>query len=202
MKPFFLLFLFIVPALTFGQTSTMNTFYLIPASVSMAETVNNSMGLGIGYERALDKNGKWAVELPVTIGLPGTQQHFDYGVTPLFNSCYSFMPGAKFYTGHKASKVRYSVGTSFLYETGRQQQYYESTPGMTTNSVRYQAFGSLINNAINVYPVKNFSVSLDFAFGMGGQHYSGSRIYLDPFKNTSYEIGGVFQFILKAGYRF
>ena len=160
-------------------------------------------GVGIHYERILDKGGIFAICLPVAFSF------FDETVTNIISSAqpmtasrvFTYLyPGAKIYPGGSGHRVSYSVGPTFGLGFGTKYKMARIVePG--TGYIRYiyndaSIFkaGFMVNNGLNIQPTKQLYVGLEF--GIGIMYYNN--------EGSDYAVGDepMVQFNFKMGYRF
>jgi len=170
----------------------------ILAIAPMQMTNESVAGVGVHYERFLDKAGIFSLYLPIAISFyddeispTGGQQSRTY--TTLY-------PGAKIYPGGSDRRVSYSVGPSFGLGFGTQYDLVSRVdPGTGMTISRYEDVntfkaGFLVNNGLNIQPTKQLYIGLEFGFGI--LYYSNR-----PSRSLDYDEPMV-QFNFKMGYRF
>lgn len=166
---------------------------------------NGGLGLGLSYERLLDKNGIIAFYLPVTASMR-TDEYNYYAPNQAKNIyTYFFMPGIKIYpTGGKGT-VRYGVGPSlaFVFDKDLQNELlYDNTGNVIGQRIGEKdrfALGLMINNSLNINPVKHLYLGLEL--GLGFRYYEsigGNSVST----NVGPDGEPLVQFGFKAGYRF
>lgn len=122
------------------------------------------VGLGVGYERLLDNDGKLGLNLPVYMGLTNAE---DNGVGNIAtNTTFMFNPGIKFYPGGQR-RVTYGIGASLFGSYGNRNGYeYDFNTGtrrfMNRNEVRA---GMLVNNSVQFNIGQKFNLGLDLGLG-------------------------------------
>jgi hypothetical protein len=178
----------------------------IIAIAGLQMTMESVAGVGVHYERILDKGGIISLYVPVAFSFYRDQAtsfnssmypQTNYEANRVFTSVY---PGLKFYPGGSGRRVSYSVGPSFALGFGtvyKEEQTYNSTRGTYTQRVtENSAFraGFLVNNGINLQPTPHLYVGTEF--GIGINYYDNSR--------QDYNVGDepIIQFNFKVGYRF
>jgi hypothetical protein len=150
-------------------------------SAALINLNEHGYGVGLAYERSLDKRGVISLYLPVNVCLGGIGNDTYYDpllsgniTSPRRRTIWQFMPGAKFYPTGNQGKVRYAVGPQLVYETGtieREQYLYDPTfPGNAgfyrRDDVKIQKFGVMINNSVNMFPSRNLFIGIDFGIGI------------------------------------
>lgn len=120
------------------------------------------VGLGVGYERLMDNEGKFGLNLPVYIGLTNDNSGtMDVGT----NTTFMFSPGIKFYPGGQR-RVTYGIGASLFGSWGRSNEYLYFSNGsrMLINEDAIRA-GMLVNNSIQFNIGQKFNIGLDLGLG-------------------------------------
>lgn len=165
---------------------------------------NGGVGLGLSYERLLDKKGVIAFYLPVTVSFRGEELYMGNGTQYEEIYSYFFMPGVKIYPTGGKGIVRYGVGPSLVFAFDKDYQndliYHNGT--VVGQDIGYRdrfIFGIMINNSINVNPTEHLYLGLEM--GLGFSYYER----IDGVSSTS-TVGPdgepLVQFGFKAGYRF
>lgn len=140
-------------------------------------------GVGLAYERSLDKKGMISFYLPVNVclgGLGGNHYSMYGGSYNTRNrTIYQFLPGVKFYPTGNQGKVRYAVGPQLVYETGsieREQWIYDPLSSWggggyyQVGNVDMSKLGVMINNSLNMYPTQHLFIGLDLGLGLPYSH--------------------------------
>ncbi len=167
-------------------------------------TNESTAGVGIQYERILDKGGIISLYLPVAFSF-----YEDEVSNPISSSAppakksriFTYLyPGAKIYPAGSAHRVSYSVGPTFALGFG--DKYKENlTLDPVSGSVirKYEEAsvfkaGFLVNNGLNIQPTKALYVGLELGIG----------IYYYNNETTDFAAGDepMVQFNFKMGYRF
>lgn len=121
------------------------------------------VGLGIGYERLLDNEGKFGLNLPVYLGLANADNSSTMDVRT--NTTFMFSPGLKFYPGGQR-RVTYGIGASLFGSWGQDDNYFELSNGsrmlVTENVIRA---GMLVNNSVQFNIGQKFNLGLDLGLG-------------------------------------
>jgi hypothetical protein len=157
-------------------------------------------GIGISYERLLDKNGHISFYLPVVLSFASQGDYRSY-TTTLGNSGYTsvmFMPGIKFYPARNTEKFRYSLGASFFAMTGNEPYAvydYSYTSSYIGGDWNYTMYGIMVINSLNV-TVNHLFVAFDFGMGVP---FSDNRRRNYTFIDNPFPI---VQFGVKVGVRF
>lgn len=155
------------------------------------------VGFGIGYERILDNDGKFGLQIPVHIGLTNTSSNFNGNVTT--STTYMVNPGVKFYpTGHR--RATYGIGASLFGSFGNRDEYVYLNNGarqlMNKNEVRA---GMLINNSVQFNIGRKFNLGLDLGLGPSYLNQYNNRTTGDSYSD-GIEFMATFGFHL--GFRF
>ncbi|MBA3829308.1 MAG: hypothetical protein H0X33_10260 [Taibaiella sp.] len=168
-----------------------------------SDYVTSGIGIGLSYERVLDKNGIISFYIPVSISFNNNNNNYSNGYNPnntTYNTFYAF-PGIKFYPTGSRGPIRYSLGTSFVFAQGTYGAgYYNSTTGTQTfENSTYSIFGFMINNTLNANPTPHIYLGLELGLGAS---YTNS---LNNNYNNNYSTNAtnpIVQFSFRIGYRF
>lgn len=157
------------------------------------------LGVGLSYERVLDKAAVISFYLPAavtftsfegnrTFGLPGQP---DVTERPMFY----IMPGLKFYPTGSKGIIRYAVGPNLVYAQGSRYDFIFDNQ-WNTIGVDWQTltrFGILVNNSMNINPSEHLHMGLEMGIGV---------TYINTQADTRLDPTALFQFGFKIGYRF
>jgi hypothetical protein len=147
-------------------------------SVALINLSDDGFGLGLAYERALDKKGIINFYLPVNLcfsSVMGNEVYnsstgtYDYNM--LRRSVIQVMPGVKFYPTGNQGKIRYGIAAQVAYYTGTKEtdQYiYSPLYGsyMQVGNARVQKLGLLVNNSLNMFPTAHVFIGIDLGLGL------------------------------------
>ena len=183
-----------------------NILSIIPGAYTadLDGTINDP-GIGLCYERLLDKHGHISFTLPVLISFLSDRDfnnniyngNIIAGVSTKGYTSISVMPGLKFYPVRSDQAIRYSLGASFFTMFGKEPFYVYSNNANTAGDYHYVMYGLMISNSINVSATKHFCMSMDVN---GAIPISDNR----RTDRSSFDIlfAPIMQFILKVGYRY
>jgi hypothetical protein len=177
-------------------------------SIAGIQMTNESVaGVGIHYERMLDRDGIISFYLPVAFSFYQDNDYNYYGsqypgtgyeANRVFTT---FYPGIKFYPGGSARRVSYSVGPSFALGFGtkfRSEEYYNQLNGQYNRTVTEENVfraGFIVNNGLNIQATPHLYIGTEL--GLGIAYYESSD------NNSSvYNQEPMVQFNFKIGYRF
>ena len=187
------------------------SFTPLAYSASLDGSINDA-GIGITYERQLDKFGHISFNLPVMMNFSSSKDfnNYDYnytgGVQVTYPSYHSFfiMPGLKFYPAGSKEMVRYSLGAALFagfgsepYAVYEYNNYSATSSYNPTGDYRYAMYGLMISNSINISVSRHVYMALDLSAGIpisDNRHANSDQIdqLATPF----------IQFAFKGGYRF
>jgi hypothetical protein len=184
----------------FNNTNWNN---LTTISLSPFQYTENGVGVGLSYERALDREGYISAYVPViaTFNLRDNSQDMYYynNQTENRNNVMVYaMPGIKFYpTG--MGRVKYAVGPSAVIGVGQKtmyDNYYDPYYGYSQS--RYGTydrvlFGMMINNSLNIYATSRVYIGAEMGFGF---------TYVDMINNVNRGVTFLTQGSFKIGYTF
>lgn len=166
---------------------------------------NGGVGLGLSYERLLDKKGVIAFYLPISASFRSDAPSYIVANQNKDIYTYFFMPGVKIYpTGGKGT-VRYGVGPSLVFAFDQDYQntlLYDNNGMVIGQDIGYRdrfVFGVMINNSLNINPIEHLYLGLEM--GLGLRYYESVE---GGYSNTGIGPDGepLVQFGFKAGYRF
>lgn len=176
-------------------------------SIAPIQFTNTSVtGVGLHYERQIDRRGIFSFYLPLALSFKneeyynGYNSNYDrltYGMLWLY-------PGVKFYPAGSHHRVTYSVGPSVAIGTGREavsRSEYDPVTGYYRNVNTTQGafrMGLIINNGLNIQPTPRFHIGLELGLGIPYLHTTDS----DHSYGTGIDDDPVVQFNFKLGYRF
>jgi len=150
-----------------------------------------SKGVGLSYERAIDKEGIIALWIPVSFGFR-TYDNSAYSSSTVYGNFYA-MPGIKIYPTGSFGKCKYSIGPNLVFATGNKSSdynYYYYSGGET---VSFLKMGFMVNNSLNINPLPHLYLGIDFGFGI---------TYLSEENNVSRNsTEGLVHFAFRIGYR-
>lgn len=161
------------------------------------------LGLGLSYERMLDKKGIVSFYLPLMVSFdnngdiyPMTSSYYNDNRT-----AYMGMIGLKIYPTGSKGKVRYAVGPAIAARFSQNDTYnifmgYDVYGYPIYGYGRQDNFslGVVVNNSLNIQPTAHLYLGLELGLGM--TYINQSNGY-----NTGSE-DAIVQFAFKLGYRF
>jgi hypothetical protein len=173
-------------------------------SFAPLQMTNESVaGVGIQYERVLDRNGYVSLLLPVAFSFVqddayNYQGNWENGHSHVFTYLY---PGLKFYPATSSHRVTYSIGPAFGLGFGTRtisRSYYNQNLGgylYTTEDQDIFKAGFMVNNGLNIQITKAFYLGLEGGLGI---------FYYDN-EDEHFEFGSdepMAQLNFKMGFRF
>lgn len=168
------------------------------APVQMAN--ESAAGVGLHYERVLDRNYLVSFYLPFALIFQNQDRYNGSNYETRTNVFKYFYPGIKIYPTGSNRKVSYALGASAALGFGR-KYVYDDNGSQATGLYRERDIfrgGLLLNNSLNVQPSKNIYLGVEL--GVGFTYYddeSRYRRYTPAFGDEP-----MVQFNFKAGYRF
>lgn len=173
----------------------------------MPMQITSNVGVGLSYERVLDKNGILSFYMPVTIAFENNNSYDPYyGPLPVNGGnnpspTFYIMPGLKFYPTGGKGVVRYSVGPNLTYISGKS---YRGTSLIYDNNgyvigqdpggwSQRTALGIMVTNGLNINPTSHLHLGLELGLGF---------TYFDQVNNQNFNSDAIAQFGFKIGYRF
>lgn len=173
-------------------------------AIAPLQVTEHGVGVGLSYERALDKDGYLSFYLPLAVTFSTESYDPYYGGYPYnYNNGYTdpffyAMPGIKFYPTGMYGKVRYGVGPSILVCAGQTTEYngyyggpyYPYSYAVTTDRLK---LGIIINNSLNLNVSRHMYLGMEMGLGL---------TYLNLADGYNQNIDGLVQFAFRIGYRF
>ena len=151
-------------------------------------------GVGIHYERVIDKKNIISLKLPFAV-IFQSEDRYNSGtnlsereITPF----YYFYPGVKIYPTGSNRRISYGVGPSVPLGFGRKltSRYVGGNTVYSEKDVFKT--GLLINNSLNMQPSKNLYIGMELGLGFG-YYDSGDNLATfdssDPFVQFNFAIG-------------
>lgn len=172
-------------------------------NISPFKALDSGPGIGISYERVLDKRGYFGLLLPFTMTIPDTY-HFTFDSSDGNRSeMYYFSPSLKIYPfGQK--RVTYSLGPTIFAGVGKRwyrNTTYDPTTGVyISNDEKRDRFrmGMIVNNYVNFQIMSRFQIGLNA--GLGPRYIDRETFRSQTTRTRGFEITGEFNFNL--GFRF
>ncbi|HYD20406.1 MAG TPA: hypothetical protein VEB40_02940 [Flavipsychrobacter sp.] len=180
-------------------------------SAALINLSDDGFGVGLAYERALDKKGIINFYLPVNMcfsSIAGNEVYnpttgtYDYNM--LSRRVFQIMPGVKFYPTGNQGKVRYGIAAQLAYYTGTKEveQYLYSplySSYYQTGNAQVQKLGILVNNSLNMFPTAHVFIGIDLGLGLT---YMNKEENLMTGKMQELGTAQLAQFNFRIGYRF
>ncbi len=185
-----------------------NIFSIVPGAYTVSvDGSMNDVGVGLCYERLLDKRGHIGFNLPVIMSFASSRDFNNYTYNYLNNGVnypgnyhsLFFAPGVKFYPAGINKSVRYSFGASLFCAFGTEPQgVYDYNSTSPTATYHYAMTGLMISNSVNISVARHLYMALDLSAGVpfsDNRHTTNYNSFADipvPF----------LQFGFKFGYRY
>lgn len=180
-------------------------------SFAPVQMTNTSVtGLGLHYERMLDKRGMFAIYIPLvwSINSYGNTYYNGYSYDNQTYSMFWTYPGLKIYPAGSNHKVSYGVGPSLALCAGNRTYTYDNydpnTGNYTKTTTNKDVFqmGIMVNNSLNIQPSPHLYLGVELGLGIPYIHNNDnySNNYNTPGYN--YDDEPLVQFNFKIGYRF
>ena len=180
-------------------------------SAALINLSDDGFGVGLAYERALDKRGVINFSLPINLcfsSISGNEVYnpttgsYDYNM--LKRSIFQIMPGVKFYPTGNQGKVRYAIAAQVAYYTGtKEMEQYLPSPTIgsyyTIGSAQVQKLGVIVNNSVNMFPTQHVFIGIDLGLGLT---YMNKEENLMTNKMQELGTAQLAQFNFRIGYRF
>lgn len=154
-----------------GSQENYGKNILAVAPISMNNTSHT--GIGLSYERVLDKNYIISFVLPTTFSFRTDNGEY-YTTTAVGNREARVLwisPGVKFYPAGSNHKVTYAVGANVPFVTGNEPTYvttYNSNGTAVNKYVDRDIFlmGVMVTNYLNIQPTPRLYLGLQFGLGI------------------------------------
>jgi hypothetical protein len=129
-------------------------------SVSPLQITDEGVGIGLSYERNLDKKqGLISFYMPLAVSFDKMN---DYNT-------YYIMPGVKIYPSGNQGVVKYSLGPALTFLSNKENvnTYIPTTTGGYYKAETISRFmmGMMINNTLNIDPSAHLHMALEFGLG-------------------------------------
>ncbi|KAA6438657.1 hypothetical protein FEM33_18525 [Dyadobacter flavalbus] len=167
------------------------------------KALDSGAGLGISYERIIDKQGYFGIIVPFTLVLPESySSSFTYD-NRSGTEVFYFSPGLKIYPAGQR-RVTYAVGPNLFTGFGHRWvygNYYDPRTGSYTNTegkAKIFRFGLMVNNYINFQITPRFQLGLNA--GLGSRYIENEKYLNVNNRMRGIELTGEFMFNL--GLRF
>ena len=183
-----------------GTTNTFVTTRNI-LSVAPIQFTENGLGVGLMYERSLDRAGIIAFYLPIiaTFNLNGST-YYNYASNSYQNTnqdaMFYAMPGIKIYPTGSAGTVKYALGPSIVIGEGQKSTVgTDPSTGLAASYVtqNHTVLGIILNNSLNLNPGNHIHIGFEFGFGF---------TYLNRLGGLNQGTQGLVQGGFCMGYRF
>ncbi len=168
-------------------------------SISPMQFTENGLGVGLSYEKAIDKKGVIAFYLPAALTFNLSSSHYDYTTGTTVNGhqdamCY-LMPGVKIYPTGSFGTVRYAVGPSIVVADGQKSSAgYDPYYGYSNyQTLSHFMLGIMVNNSLNINPTPHIYLGLELGLGF---------TYVNQVGGLNQSTGFLAQGGFKIGYRF
>ena len=168
----------------------------------------SAIGIGVSYERVIDKKSIVSFYLPVVYSFRNNRDDYNYNTGNYYENkshMVWFYPGAKIYPTGSDGIVRYAVGPSLAFGAG-ERNYTRDVFNQATSQYEPKQFnedvfimGVLVNNSLNIQPSPKLHLGLEL--GLGIPYYSNEQKNNDNYYNSFYDEPLV-QFNFNVGYRF
>ncbi len=164
--------------------------------------ITNNIGIGLSYERVLDKENILSFYLPFAMSFgnsnfdPVTGQRISNGST---NPRYYLMPGLKFYPTGGKGVVRYAVGPNIAFATGKESGTWfllddnGNVIGVDSSDRTRTMLGIMVTNSLNINPTEKIYLGLELGLGF---------TYLNKIGGLNDNTEALAQFAFRIGYRF
>ncbi len=164
-------------------------------SFAPIEITENGYGIGLSYERVLDKTGWVSLFVPVSLTFNNNQQ--TNSITGLNETKHEPMfylaPGIKIYTNlNSTRKAKYSICPSLVFSTGR-GMYNPS--GYTNESIEQSRtqMGAMVSFGWNYFPSNHLYMGFDLGLG---------ATYSNTYDGHDGGTTGLSHASLRVGYRY
>jgi hypothetical protein len=182
------------------------------APISMNNTSHT--GIGLSYERVLDKNYIVSFVLPATYSFRTDNGNY-YTTNAMGNRearVFWISPGVKFYPAGSNHKVTYAVGANIPFVTGNEPMYvttYNNNGTAMNHYVDRDIFlmGVMVTNYLNIQPTPKLYLGLQFGLGIPYVVDSDNSSTIAPYYNEGkYYNKNTFtplvDFSFRVGFRF
>jgi hypothetical protein len=186
-------------------------------SITLLNITQSGTGIGLTYERLLDKKGCFSFYLPVSMLVLGYQKDVNNDIAAPVGwlsdvgrdrGILQVMPGAKFYPTGSRGKVRYAIGAQLMYGAGYivEQEFPEVPYYLVTaplhnpyKNLRVAKAGVMINNSLNISTGPHFYFAADLGLGIT---FINKKEVFSTGEMKQQPANGLAQFSVRLGYRF
>jgi len=180
-------------------------------SISPIHMTNTSaVGFGLSYERMLDKNSIVSLYIPVVYSFKNNGNSYYNPSSGLYDKDKTrmiwFYPGAKIYPTGSDGIVRYGVGPTLAFGSGKRELTRDEwNPASQAYVTRHYdenvtVMGFLVSNSLNIQPSPKLHLGLEL--GLGIPYYVSDKENNYTFGYNSYDDEPLVQFNFSIGYRF
>ncbi len=140
-------------------------------AISPMQFSENGLGVGLSYEKAIDKKGIIAFYLPAALTLNLNSSYYDSYTGTTVNghqdAMYYLMPGIKIYPTGSFGIVRYAVGPSIVVADGQKSSSsYDPYYGYSNYETQsHFMLGVMVNNSLNINPTPHVYLGLELGLG-------------------------------------
>lgn len=170
------------------------------------------VGIGISYERFLDKNQIFALSLPIAYSYNAENFNYNYNGNERKLTSFSAFPGGKFYPARRFDgKVSYGLGVAIAIISGTAQEdrlvYNPTTQTSQLMPLKnnFLTMGPMITNSLNMQPSSKIYLGLEFGIGFPyfiNESQTPSNGWNDYVYTPYSSDEPIVQFNFKIGYRF
>jgi len=166
--------------------------YSYTMSIAPVEITENGFGLGLSYEKFLDKAGLLSFNIPFIITFnPSTD---NINSNPRMDPMFYLQPGIKIYTNMNGEKRgKWSVGPNLVFAmgTGRTDHIFAGTAAADPYHKRQRfMMGAMGTVGVNLFVAKYLYVNYDFSLGCAYVNmYGGENTGVAPLVQTGFRIG-------------
>ncbi len=160
---------------------------------SPMQFTENGVGFSFSYEKAIDKEGVVAFNIPIISTFNLSRSYYEEARNkqdPMFYCS----PGLKFYPTGTYGKTRYAIGPALVVGAGEiSDSYYYNYKSDQVRTFSKFMLGIMVANSLNINPSEHIYLGLDLGLGF---------TYINMWDGVSQGIEPIVQGGFKIGYRF
>ena len=158
-------------------------------------TENGLIGIGLSYERAIDKEDIVAFYLPFVLEFNSGNANSTYSGDPNNpDPMFYLMPGLKIYPTGGYGLAKYAIGPSFVIADGQKTtSSYDPIAGNKFTVGSHFLIGMMVNQSLNINPTPRLYIGAELGLGM---------TYIDRIAGVNQVVQPLVQFGFKIGYRY
>ena len=161
------------------------------------------VGIGVAYERILDRGGYFSFVLPVSspfigyVNYTGTfgREFQTWAYSGERQRILQLSPGLKFYPVGNKGRARYALAALYNYQAGYRESYHYYYGGKYRVDINKMAI--MLQNSVNIFPTPHLYIGTELGFGYTFLNEEGVNGLIHRINTDE-----VVQLAFRIGYRF